>query len=343
MSDYEFFLSIGGVPTFVAGAGPEDAQADPCAVASWNFGWEARPENVRDCVAAVAAVQESPVLFAGTEAGADPVKGDETVLLWLAEDKVRSAKRPSWNQGQVGTCVSFGFGRGCNDLVMLMAAEGLIEAPPEDVATEPIYGGSRVEVGGGQIGGDGSVGAWAAKWLRDWGVLLRKVYGSHDLTRYSESLSRSWGRSGVPDVLEPLARERPVKSVAQVRTGLEAWNAIGSGYPVPPCSNRGFTTKLDEGFCSPSGSWNHCMLFRGRVVAKRRGSLVKALACQNSWGGYLSGERSFEDAAGVRHELPEGCFLVDLAVADAMLRQDDSFALSSLSGFPKRDDLSWLA
>jgi len=342
MSDFAFFLSVGGVPVLVSGASPDDAARDPGAVACWDFGWADLPAEAAACTAAIAREQPFPPYFSDSEAHAVPVRGDKDVLLWEAERKVRGRLMPSWNQRRAGTCVSFGWARGGNDLVMQAAADGLIEAPASDLATEPVYALSRVEVGGGRISGDGSVGAWAAKAVRDWGMILRGVHGRYDLSEYSESLSRQWGRTGLPDDLEPVARQKPIRGVALVRTGQEAWDAGGSGYPVPVCSNRGFTSRYDQGFCDPSGSWNHCMVFRGRVTARRGGRLVRALPCQNSWGGYIQGERSYEDADGNRRELPEGCFLVDLEVADRMLRQADSFAVSSIEGFPRRERLEWL-
>lgn len=242
----------------------------------------------------------------------------------------------------VHNCVSFGWGRGVNDSILNAAARGDIEAPAEDVATEPIYGGSRVEVGGGRIRGDGSVGAWAAKWVAMWGVLLRKVYGQHDLTKYSVSISRSWGRSGVPDELEPIARQFPVKTVSLVRSAEEAWKGLGNGYLLPICSNLGFASPYRDGFCARKGQWNHCMLVRGRTLARKNGSTVKAFPVQNSWGDYIDGEPFFIDQDGNRVELPEGCFLITWEEMEAILRQEDSFLLSDVHGFPRRDPSSWL-
>lgn len=239
----------------------------------------------------------------------------------------------------VHNCVSFGFGRGCQDLMLIEIAAGEPEEwPGAEVATEPIYGGSRVEVGGGRIGGDGSVGAWAAEWVTKWGVLLRQKYGTIDLSSYSESRSRQWGDRGCPDELEPLAREHPVRSAAMVTSAQEAWAALGSGYPIPPCSDQGFTSTLKDGICEASGNWNHCMEFRGRFV-HHTGERV--FPTQNSWGGYLRGERTTKDIHGNVITLPEGCFLARWDVVDRMLRQRDSFALSGFKGFPKRN-LDWL-
>lgn len=241
----------------------------------------------------------------------------------------------------VHNCVSFGYGRGSNDLLLFMAAQGLIDVPEADVATEPIYALSRVEVGGGRIRGDGSVGAWAAKAVMMWGLLLRKVYWQYDLTRYSESLSRDWGNRGCPDELEPEAKKFPIKSAAICQTTEEAWRGLGSAYTLPICSNVGFNSPYQDGFCEPRGSWAHCMVIRGRTVAKKRGVNVRAYACQNSWGGYIQGDPHFTDADGNVEELPEGCFLIEERVLQGILSQKDSFLLSDAQGFAKRDPLSW--
>lgn len=307
-------------------------------------GWHNDPAAVAACVREIDATQACPAVFGDAHpVAADP---DKPVLLWLAEDKVRGRRMPTWDQKSVGSCVSFGNGRAANDLIMQIASGGEIEAPAADVATEPIYGGSRVQVGGGKIRGDGSVGAWAAKWLRDWGVVLRGVYGTHDLTAYSEQAARQYGSQGCPKDLEPVAKLRPVKAVAQVQTAQQAWDALGSAYPVAVCSGRGFRESLSEGFLDPSGSWGHCMEVRGRVIARRGGKDAKAFVIQNSWyAGWLSGDHHFVDAkAGEKVELPEGCFLIEWSVMESMLNEGDSFAMSAIDGFPKREPetLSWL-
>lgn len=265
---------------------------------------------------------------------------DQSFLAWKAEEKVRGHILPSWDQGQYGTCVSFGWGRGVNDLMLIAAASGTGSDPGKDIATEPIYGGSRVEVGNGRIAGDGSVGAWAARWVKEWGNLLRQVYGKWDLTRYSGDLSRQWGRSGVPDELEPICREHPVKTVALIEDATQAWKLLGNGYPIPICSGVGFDSPLAEGFCERSGSWGHCMLVRGRMVARFRGRRERAFIIQNSWGDYIEGEKVIFDGDGNHVELPEGCFGVHWSAMEDIIGERDSFAASDFVGFEPRD-LSW--
>jgi hypothetical protein len=301
-------------------------------------GWVDDPAEVQRTVNLITMRQGMPAYFV-LGGMSTQVAEDETVLFWEAEKKVLGKILPSWNQGSVGSCVSFGYGRASQDLMLIEIAKGEPEEWPGcEVATEPIYGGSRVEVGGGRISGDGSVGAWAAEWVRRWGILLRKVYGNYDLGKYSESRCRAWGQSGCPDDLEPIAKQHPVRTVGIVSNGDECWTAIGNGYPVPVCSGQGFTSRLVDGFCEASGSWAHCMTIRGRFVHPQRG---KSFVIQNSWGGYLSGEPKTKDIHGKEIELPEGCFSTTANVVDRMMRARDSFALSGLDGFPARR-LDWI-
>jgi len=306
------------------------------------FGWVDNQPEVWKMMQAIEN-QGQKSLFAS--AAPELLVGDDDAPLffWEAEKKILGRALPSWNQGSVGSCVAFGWGRGCQDLMLWQVATGTTDKHPEhDVAAEPIYGGSRVEVGGGQIGGDGSIGAWAAKWVKDWGVLLRKIYTvgnkTYDLSLYSESRCRQYGSYGCPDDLEPEARLHPVTSVAMVRNAAEAWAAVGAGKPVPVCSDRGFTTRLNQGFCEPSGTWNHCMLLRGRFIHPSRG---KCFVIQNSWGGYLDGTGSdVIDVQGRGNvELPQGCFATTFNVVDYICRQQDSFAAAGLKGWERDNQI----
>lgn len=322
----------------------KDADAEPVR----HTGWLNDPLAVARAVAEIEAFQRDTADGGVVAAALAPTDDGEDVLFWKAEEKVFGRKKKSWNQGSYGTCVSFGWGRAINDLIVMMVADGLIEWPGADVATEPIYAGSRVEVGRGGVGrGDGSTGAWAAKWVEQWGTLLRKVYGQHDLTSYSGAKSRQWGMPGVgcPDDLEPTAKEYPVKKVVQVTSAADAWTLLGNRHAIPICSNVGFESPYEDGFCAPRGSWPHCMEGRGRVMAKRRGSLVRAFPIQNSWGGYIQGDPFYIDRNGNRVELPEGCFLCDEQTFDRILRQRDSFAIADQRGFARKPKtpLDWYA
>lgn len=264
--------------------------------------------------------------------GAKELKGSgegKVVLLHEIYRELVDKDCTSHNQGSYGTCVSQGYGLGVDVLQAVEIKAGEREKFVAKASTEYIYGASRVEIGGGRLRGDGSNGSWAAEALMKLGTLHRMKYldGKYDLSRYSGDVSRQWGRNGVPNELEPIGKEHPVKTTALVRSYEEARDAIANGYPVPVCSNYGFRSTRDkDGFCRPSGSWSHCMLFVSVDDAYSRPGLL----CWNSWGDdWVSGP--------LRHNQPLGSFWVDAEVADAMLRQDDSYALSGYEGFKSQD------
>lgn len=230
-----------------------------------------------------------------------------------------------------GTCVSQGWACAVDIVRAVQIATGARERYPADTATEPIYAGSRVEIGGGQLGrGDGSIGAWAAKYVTTDGTLVREKYGDIDLTRADDRIAVQWGMPGrgVPDELEPKSREHLIRTVSLCQSYEEARDALVGGlYPTPVCSNQGFTSRRDaEGFCRPSGSWSHCMVFIGVDDESKRPGLL----CMNSWGpNWVSGPK--------RHDQPDGSFWVDAETCTRMLRGGDSFAISGYEGFPELD------
>lgn len=290
------------------------------------FGWVNDP----DAVKSVCTELNHPH-FRDTEAFQSTYDGPEDVFLWDACRKVTGDLLPPRNQGQVGSCVSFGTASAIEHLLCVQIATGAGEEY-RDLVQEIIYGGSRVEIGGGKIRGDGSVGAWAAKFVSQYGVLPRGVFGTRNLTAYSENRCREYGRSGVPDELEPLVKQHPVKSVANVRSWDECQAAIRNGYPIAVCSDKGFTMQRDsDGFCSPKGVWQHCMAIVGIRSGKRPGAFIL-----NSWGPNAhTGPRGLGDPS------PAG-FWADAKVVDRMLKQGDSWAFSHAVGFPARK-LNWYA
>jgi len=166
----------------------------------------------------------------------------------------------------VHNCVSMGSAYAVDALRAIQCVNGQSSWVAE-TATEVIYAMSRVEIGGGALGGgDGSTGAWAAQAVKKLGTIVRQKYGSIDLTTYSPERARQWGmpRAGCPDELEPIAREHLVKTVSLVRTWDELCDAIAAGYPVTIASNVGFdgqSSRDSDGFLRQSGSWAHQMCF----------------------------------------------------------------------------------
>lgn len=272
-----------------------------------------------------------PVFGVGAAPLRDSGKG-RTVLLHKHLEAV--AGRFRVHRQTVGDCVSHGWGL-CVDVLKAVeiSLRGEREKWTGETATEPIYAFSRVEVGGGRLGNsDGSVGAWAARAVSEYGTLVREKYENGvDLRRYSGAKARSWGRrgAGVPDFLEPTAREHPVRTVSLVTSYENARDAIANGYPVPVCSMQGFRSRRDrDGFAKPSGTWAHCMAFVAVDDSRGRPGLL----CVNSWGpDWISGPK--------RLNQPEGSFWVDADIVDRMLRRDpDSYSLSSFEGFPDNSE-----
>jgi hypothetical protein len=304
-------------------------------------GYAAAPQETAAFVASLPAGERT---FA--EAGRrcyDGMTDDKPVLLYRALYAQHKAKYGrEWTVGAqgIGDCVSWGWAHGAMIHHAVLCEEG--EASDWDiVATEPIYGGSRVEAVGRDRGGwgDGSYGAAAAEWLLKWGVVYRQDYaGIVDLRAYSAQRAKQWGNYGCGgegesgSKLDEIAKQHPCAKVALVTTFEEAAVAIANGYPVPVCSGQGFSSRRDElGFSRPSGSWSHCMCFVG-VRHDRKG-----LLCLNSWGpDWVGGPKWPEDQ-------PEGSFWVDERTAESMLRGRDSFAVAGLQGFVRRkiDHASW--
>jgi hypothetical protein len=280
--------------------------------------------------AAVAAARAG-CEFARTEAFLQPLPGPEDVYLWEACQAVLGALPPARDQGPVGACVGFGTAAAVDHLQCVQIAAGE-KAQYREASPEAIYAGSRVQVGGGMIRGDGSVGAWAAKYITHYGILPRAQYANFDLRQYDAALCRAWGRTGVPAELLPLTQKHPVKAAAAVRSWPELRAAVRNGYPVVVCSSQGFEMARDaDGFCRPRGTWMHCLAAVGVCGGRRPGAFLL-----NSWG-----PRAHTGPTGRGQPSPAG-FWADAAVIDRMTAQGDSWALSGFTGFPARA-VNWYA
>jgi hypothetical protein len=254
-------------------------------------------------------------------------------FLWRAELKVLGRMLRAFKQ-TLGTCVSQGWGRFAQDLFLIQIMFGSLERWVAPVATEPLYAGSRIEIGKGRLGGNqGSYGAWMAEWVRQWGVVFRLKYGQYDLRTPDDNIAQTWGtsRNGVPAELETESRQHPITYIAPVRSAEEARASICNWRGIPVCSNVGFRNFRDrDGFDYANGTWNHCMYFRGYFLA--RGNRP-AFVCQQSWGNQPIGPNKIFCESGEEVELPEGCFAVDFATVDRMLKQNDSYTGAGAKGF----------
>jgi len=300
---------------------------------NWPTGWIDDP---RECERIVSSLERP--LFALASPETRGTGEGKTVFLHQAMRKVFGYD-PVHKQ-TIGDCVSHGWGLGTDALACVEEIWHGEGHQVFETATEPVYAHSRVEIGGGRLGSsDGSIGGWAAKSVRQGGTLVRKKYAragqSVDYTTYSGRKAREMGRPrvGVPDWIEPTMAEHRVQQTSLVTSWEEYRDAIANGYPIPICSNQGFSSRRDnQGFARPEGSWAHCMLGSGLVDdARRPGGLI-----QNSWGEWNGGPTG-------EHDIPPGSFLVDADVLDRMLRRQDSYAMSSYQNYPRRDMEVWLA
>jgi len=266
-------------------------------------------------------------VFGDTPAGkaADPLP--ESVYLWQAYAKAGIRGPPSKDQGQVGSCVSFGTNNAVERSLVVAIATGKANFEFKHISEEVTYGGSRVQIGGGKISGDGSVGGWAAQFVHEgkWGVVPRETVAGIDLSSYSESRCRDYGRNGPPAAILTAAKSNPVKDITQVKTWADAKRALANGYAIAVCSGQGFTMQRDaNGICRASGSWAHCMCLDGyaKINGKEYGHIV------NSWG-----PNAHTGPVGPGDPPPCG-FYADSAVVNRMLGENDSWAFSNVVGFP---------
>lgn len=311
-----------------------------------DYGYLPDPEGTREFLSEL----EKPTF---AEAGSDSMKAVRGVDVFLYREvgkcHVEVYARPwqCWNQGPHGSCVSFAFALGSYTAQAVDWTQGRMARPPPEVATEPIYGGSRTAARMPPIarntGGDGSYGAAAARWIAGkckdpavGGILYRQVYGRVDLGEYSIPRSVQWGRDGVPIDLAREANKLKATAVAQVNTWEELCASLERGSPVVLCSTVGYgrwddrnPVRDEHGFLPRGKSWAHAMLVWA-VRHQKNGSVRDGGLIQNSWSArWASGPKWPSDQ-------PDGSFWGSRADIEAALRQGDSFAIGGVDGFQWR-------
>lgn len=270
---------------------------------------------------------------------------NQDVFLWKAEEKLFGKKLPAFYQS-MGTCVSKANARAAQDQLLIECALRGSQLPDNlkldlIVASEPIYVGSRQEIGGGKVSGDGSIDSWAHDWLMKYGVSFRIVYTDpstgkkYDLTKEDDQITVQWEatRDDVPPFIELQAKDHPIKDSSKCPDGDTAWTALGSLNGVTVPSSQGFTTTRVKGICKPSGRWDHDMYLRGRCTLKggNRAGII-----QQSWGqNNPGGDNKLDLETGETIELPNGCFAAYWEYIDKyMIRAGrDSNVTSGVKGF----------
>jgi hypothetical protein len=325
----------------IVGALVERATHRIAAGVESRFGYTPNPDGVREFLR---ELDHPDFKGAAPEVMAN-AKGRDTFLYRHADRAHRAVYgRPFevWNQGNHGSCVSFGWALGSYIGQAVDWTEGELSDPPKLVATEPIYGGSRTA---GRLPpvtfagySDGSYGAAAARWVVGTkagvgGILYRQKYGAVDLSTYDIGTSKEWGAHGVPADLAKEAMKHTAQGVALCDSWDSLAAAIENGMTVPVCSNVGFaaTNVRDaDGFLPRGGQWSHCMLVIG-IRYKANGSPRDGALVANSWGpSWVKGSRWPAD-------MPDGCFWADRKDIEAILAQGDSFVIAGVNGWKARD------
>jgi hypothetical protein len=248
----------------------------------------------------------------------------QPVLLYKAFQEV-IGHDPDYPAQEIGDCVSFGHSHG-NDLSQCIEIALGEDAEFQQTDTEFLYGVAR-EVANMLGPDDGCYGSAAVKAMTTIGMVSRPMLGSDGA--YSGRRAKSWGMNGAPQELKDAAGEYKLGAAAAVTTWDELVAAMQSGYPVTICTGQGFTMTRDEqGFCSPSGTWGHCMCIGG-LRFDRPGACIL-----QSWG-------RMKPSGPTDLDQPDWSFWVDRNTISRILAEGDSWALSKSPAFKKRDLPRW--
>jgi hypothetical protein len=298
-------------------------------------GWEYQPERFERIVGEAGKSR----FWVGHPEATGAHKG-KIVLQHKAFDAVLG-KQPSYKAQTRGTCVGRGGGRviTLSQAVQHVAGQGKYRA---EGLSAGVYGGARVEFGGGRLRGDGAVVAYAVECMTSLGCLLAEQYeaegrvvdlrGRHD----DDDLAVQWGRSGIPDALEPIASRHKLLDWCPV----EAMDAIASGWQLIFGTSLAHwgrnlpATRDAEGFLRLTGTTAHCWIGTGTVDDGRRPGIVLD---NKSWGdGWCNGPEG-------KYPLGAGRYLADPDDLTRMIRSGEGYAVRTLDGLePMQKFLDWV-
>jgi len=190
-------------------------------------------------------------------------------------------------------------------------------------ATENIYGDRGH---GGQGASCGRLANYVSQNGKG-GFLVRKKYGSVDLSVYNSRTGANWGRSGTPGWLNKIAAKNKALRVMRCKSVGEARDAIATGMGLARCGWWGYSNRRDEnGVADVQGKWAHAMAGVGCDDSdwsrkKYDGSLFLIL---NSWGKWNGGKK--------RLEQPDGSFWVRERHLKAEIDQGGVYIIASVRG-----------
>ena len=228
-----------------------------------------------------------------------------------------------------GTCVSRGTHRAVQDSLGNAIRRGRIVGKPCEIAYEPIYGGGRVRIGRGQLGsGGGMVGAWAARYVREVGVVERGHYGPLDLTSSREDLATEWGMPGrgTPQEIESVSH--PVKAIHLAMTVDNLMDCTAAQFGSAQCSTWLFGARDRNGMSRYAGPTAHCEAVRGVFVRQDGGF---GFVRQQSWGeNQPQGPQTLRYAGG-EIQLPPGCYGVTVEDMQQVMQTGETWVI----GYPE--------
>jgi hypothetical protein len=293
-------------------------------------GWVYRPDQVAQWVGD--PLNRSPVFSASAYKLRGTGAGKEA---YLYRDIIRAVGSFKIRTQKLGNCVSKGWGSATDNVDILTRARLGLPQQKSRIAAAPYYGFSRYEVGWlenkARLRGDGSVGAWAARAAIKYGCLRQQRYGQYDLTTDDDdTLSKRWGDSGVPDAIEPKARELLVQHAALVTSWEDVADAVCNRKLVIVCCDIGFSSRRDQhGFIRRGAPWGHCWYI---IAVRNHGPRPGALLV-NSWGpDWCTGPLPDDEPPGCAWIHPED-------VHNCVRIQQDSYAIASVTGL---DEDPWV-
>jgi len=245
--------------------------------------------------------------------------------IWTLTKSINNGQHlPTFEQA-IGDCVAAGIRHAG---ARLQVAE--IVAQYQEEVLRPwyvpfIYGISRVQIGGGQIDGDGSTGTWGAAAVKRYGVLFDQDF---DVPKYSAAVAREWGRRPGPPAKHLIrAAPRTVLTTSRLRSIDQVREALCNYYPITVASSQGFKMEPVErdGFhiFVRSGTWMHQMA----LIAWMDEPFPAAYRL-NSWGPHAHG-------TPLNDEPPGGAWCTANVLEEELTWRDtEVYTYSNFEGYP---------
>lgn len=250
--------------------------------------------------------------------------------IWTLTKKITGGNHLPTFEQLIGDCVAAGVSQAGARLQVAEIAAKFQEEILRPWYVPFIYGISRVQIGGGQIDGDGSTGTWGAAAVKQYGVLFDN---DQDVPKYSAAIARAWGRRPGPPAQHILqAKDRLVQTTARLSRTDQIRETLCNYYPVTIASARGFKMHPvnRDGYhvFVPSGSWMHQM----SLIAWMDKPFQAAYRL-NSWGPNAHG-------TPLNDEPPGGAWCTAECLAEELgWSSTEVYTYSNFAGFPSAPNL----